>query len=251
MPAAPSRAIDLDALQREWNDMGASDPMWAVLTREDKRGNRWDAGEFFRLGVTEIEAVLAALVQRGLATRRGAGMRALDFGCGVGRLSQALAQHFGRVDGVDIAPAMIEAARRFNRHGERVTYHHNTAGDLARFADGTFDFVYSNMVLQHMPPALAQRYAAEFVRLLSPRGVAVFQCPSTLGWREAWETVKRSPLRPLYRAYRRARFGSSAIMDTFWVRVPAMTATLEQVGGHVIAVEHPGTGDTLYTVRRR
>ncbi len=48
--------------------------------------------------------------------------RALDFGCGVGRLTQALARHFNIVDGVDIAPSMIELANQFNRSGGRCRY---------------------------------------------------------------------------------------------------------------------------------
>ena len=57
--------------------------------------------------------------------------QALDFGCGVGRLTQALAEHFERVAGVDIAASMIARARQENRHGDRVRYVVNERSDLA------------------------------------------------------------------------------------------------------------------------
>jgi SAM-dependent methyltransferase len=104
--------------------------------------------------------------------------RALDFGCGPGRLTQAMAGHFERVDGVDIAPGMIECARALNQAGHRCTYHLNATGDLRLFADATFDFVYSNITLQHMEPRFSRCYIAEFTRVTRAGGVIVFQVPS-------------------------------------------------------------------------
>src|SRR4051812_46865197 len=89
--------------------------------------------------------------------------RALDFGCGVGRLTQALARHFTHVTGIDISEQMLDLARQYNRHGERVEYALNTRPDLSQWPDHTFDFVYSIITLQHMEPVYARRYIAEFV----------------------------------------------------------------------------------------
>ena len=107
--------------------------------------------------------------------------RALDFGCGIGRLTQAMAAHFRRCDGVDIARSMIDAANRYNRYADTCRYHLNTSGDLALFADGTFTFVFTVLVLQHMEPARAKRYVREFMRVLAPGGLLVFQLPSHRG----------------------------------------------------------------------
>lgn len=41
-----------------------------------------------------------------------AGARAIDFGCGIGRLTAAMAARGATVTGIDIAPAMIDEARR-------------------------------------------------------------------------------------------------------------------------------------------
>src|SRR2546423_3765771 len=102
--------MKLEALQRRWNAAGKGDPFWAVLSDPRKKGNRWQVEEFFRTGSDEIQSLIADVEALGLTMQR---RRALDFGCGPGRLSQALASYFDQVDGVDISPSMIELAGQF------------------------------------------------------------------------------------------------------------------------------------------
>jgi hypothetical protein len=82
------------------------------------------------------------------------------------------------VIGVDVSPTMIDLANRLNRHPEAAEYVLNYSDTLDRFASGTFDFVYSDIVLQHLSPEAAERYIVEFLRVLSSGGIAVFQLPS-------------------------------------------------------------------------
>lgn len=103
---------------------------------------------------------------------------ALDFGCGVGRLTQSLANIFTYVSGVDIAPSMIENANRYNERGACCNYLVNDKEDLTMFSDNSFDFIYSNIVLQHMEPRYSKKYLQEFIRILRMDGIAVFQIPS-------------------------------------------------------------------------
>lgn len=165
----------LGALKWHWERLGKRDPYWAVLTHPDTRGGGWDLEQFFRSGVDEIAAVLQQAEHLGLTVPL---TRALDFGCGVGRLTQAMAGHFGRCDGVDISASMLQVARRHDRHPDRCAYHVNTASDLSLFADASFTFVYSTLVLQHMEPRYAKGYVRELLRVLAPGGLLVFQVPS-------------------------------------------------------------------------
>jgi SAM-dependent methyltransferase len=167
--------VDLDELQRHWNEWGRRDPYFAIISRPDRRSNTWDIDEFLGTGVDEIDALLAWLHELGVAFSPG---RALDFGCGVGRLTQALARTFAECDGVDIAPSMIERAHEHNQFGARCRYHVNDRDDLALFDDGVFDLIYSDIVLQHIAPEFSARYVQEFTRVLAPGGVVVFQLPS-------------------------------------------------------------------------
>jgi predicted TPR repeat methyltransferase len=76
----------------------------------------WDLDEFFATGISDTRQVMGWVEETGCPAERGS---ALDFGCGVGRVTQALGDHFEHVTGVDIPPAMLELARQYNRHGER------------------------------------------------------------------------------------------------------------------------------------
>ena len=154
--------------------MGQRDPMQAILTRSDQ-ATRWDLKAFFESGRDEILAVMtdAARLVPGLPRRR-----ALDFGCGIGRLTSALAGHFDEVLGLDIADSMVETAREQHGHLPGCRFEVNLRADLQHLPTGQFDFVLAWIVLQHMPPALMKQYIAEFIRVLSPGGLLVFQVPA-------------------------------------------------------------------------
>lgn len=162
---------ETEVVRRAWNSLGHSDPMWAILTRpQDWR--RWDSDEFFRTGEAEIVAELAYIESLGVQLRHG---RVLDFGCGLGRLTQPLADRFDEAVGIDVAPSIIERARAANQRGSRCQFVLNERDDLAVFADGVFDCIFSLLVLQHMAPASADGYLREFIRVLKPGGVGYFR----------------------------------------------------------------------------
>jgi SAM-dependent methyltransferase len=166
-------AARLEHVRSNWNEFGRRNPISAIdsgLPTQD-----WDA--FFASGERVVSGLLDRVREAGMVPIRGA---ALDFGCGVGRLTQALAARFERTTGVDVAESMIDRARSFNRFPDRCEYVLNDSPDLSRFGNGSFDFVCSVLVLQHVGPTLAQRYVEELVRVLRPGGVAIFQLPSAL-----------------------------------------------------------------------
>lgn len=167
--------MSLDQLQEDWTRLGREDPLWAVYVAPGTKGGKWDVEAFFDLGRREVDRALAVLPGLGLAPGR---LRALDFGCGVGRLSQALALHVDEVLGLDIASTMLAKARELDRSGGRVQFVLNQEPDLALVPAASVDLVYSSLVLQHMPPELARGYLREFVRVLAPGGVAIFQVAS-------------------------------------------------------------------------
>lgn len=224
--------MDLDDLRANWDRFGRDDPRWAALTVPAKRHGSWDDDEFYDTGVAEVQAVLKRLddvVRRtGIhVTPDGDGGRALDFGCGVGRLTLALADRFERCDGVDIAPSMIEGARAFasgHPHGGRCSFH-LIEDDLSEFGDGSFDLVYSTHVLQHMEPHFARAYVAEFIRVLRPGGAVFFHIPTVAA------PVPAAPLPP------EGRRATVVIHDTpSEVRAGAtvpLRLTVTNTGGHV------------------
>jgi SAM-dependent methyltransferase len=224
--------MDLKELEKHWDALGKTDPLWAVLTDPNKRGGKWDPDEFFLAGQREISAVLNHIGARGYTLRKG---RALDFGCGVGRVTQALCNHFQECVGVDIAPSMIRLAEKYNRHGHKCRYHLNPSLNLELFRDATFDFVYSGLVLQHIEPSYSKTYMQEFFRVLAPGGCAVFQVPS--GPRIPFERIPDSAFRAqisVPQATFKTRLGSAMtlvarVQNSSPNRWPAHTA--EEGGG--------------------
>ncbi|HUH14868.1 MAG TPA: class I SAM-dependent methyltransferase [Gaiellaceae bacterium] len=205
--------MSLERHREDWERLAEADPLWAVLTARGRKGGGWDVDEFLATGEAEIAEVLARAEALGLPARRE---RALDFGCGAGRLTRALAARFPVAVGVDISTTMVEAARRLNEGVPGVEFRVNAASDLALFEDGSFDLVYSNRVLQHVPSAAEiERYLLEFLRVTRPGGLVVAGIPCRiplpwslqprrrvyallrrLGVSEAW-LLRRTPLTPM------------------------------------------------------
>ena len=118
-----------------------------------------------------------------------------------------------------------------NVEGTGVEFLLNERADLAAIASGTIDLVYSYIVLQHIKPRFAKRYIQEFIRVLSPGGVAVFQIPSgpdgsAVGW------LLRLIPRPLFDAYARTRYGPNRI-EMHAIPVRRVRALVREVGGEV------------------
>lgn len=224
--------MSLGELRDDWTRLGAEDPLWAVYVAPGVRGGRWDLDEFFALGAAEVGRALGELGRLGLAPGRGA---ALDFGCGVGRLSAALAGHFTEVTGVDIAPTMLAEARRLDRSGGRCRFVLNESDDLAFVPDGSVDLVYSSLVLQHMPPRLAERYLREFVRVLADDGVAVFQVAARPRMSFKGLVFRFAPW-PVIRWAQRRLLGYPAPMRMTGLRRSAVEKALAPTGARVVGV---------------
>lgn len=96
--------------------------------------------------------------------------RILDYGCGYGRLAGALAAHgFANVEGVDVAPRLIDRAR-----AEQPTAHFAVLDNPPRlpYAQGTLDVVLLFAVLTCIPTDAGQReLVAELHRVLRPGGL--------------------------------------------------------------------------------
>ena len=142
----------------DWNTLGETEPFFAVLTEERFLRNRMsdaDREAFFASGEADV-ARLFDLIP-GLAPKS-----ALDFGCGVGRLTRALAKRVERVVGVDAAPSMLRLAR------ENVP---NAAFSLT-IPDQRFDLVVSLIVFQHIPIRRGEELLGELLDHLEDGGAA-------------------------------------------------------------------------------
>ncbi len=246
--------VSLARHRRDWEDMAQVDPYWAVVSSADKRGGTWEAGELLRTGEGRVRSVVRRARRLGHPVEWRA---ALDFGCGIGRLTQALAPHFEECVGVDISEEMLAEARRLSEGLPSVRFVHNDRADLRPFPDGSFDLVYSHIVLQHVPDrTTVLSYVAEFVRVLAPGGLVAFQLPSRIAvrhrlqpHRRTWVALRRLGVSParLYRwRLQPIHMGSAPVAE--------VTAALEGAGGRVLDVDtnpiHGGNESSTYWVTR-
>lgn len=172
----------------DWETWGRTDPYFGVVSHERFRRATFEEhrAEFFRSGEREVAASLEQLERLFGPVRRG---RALDFGCGVGRLAIPLARGFDQAVGLDISPSMLaEAARNAAAAGvSNLTL--ARSDDQLSGAPGEFDLVYSYIVLQHIPVA---RGMALFERLLGKvRPGGSFSLHMTIGRGGAREALRR------------------------------------------------------------
>ena len=234
--------------EQDWNELAQLDPYWAILTSPGKRFGRWDSDEFFATGVAEADMVMVRADELGHPQER---RRALDFGCGLGRMTRALAGRFEACVGVDISENMVQGARELNADVEGASFVVNRADNLGRFPDQSFDFVYSTIVLQHVPDRHAiESYIAEFCRVLRPGGLAVFQLPShipvvyRLQWRRRLYLGLRRlgfDARFLYRRLRLLPIAMSYVPERDVVRV------VESFGARLVSMEAYSASGLLNT----
>jgi SAM-dependent methyltransferase len=205
--------VSLERHRQDWEHLAETDPLWAVLTRPGRKGGRWDVDEFFATGEAEIAHVLSVADALGRPEHRG---RALDFGCGVGRLTRALCARFEHTLGIDISAVMVDQARRLNEGLSGCDFRVNAAPDLTQLESASFDFVYSSIALQHIPTVREiEGYVTELLRVARPDGLVVFGLPHhipslwtiqprrrvyallrRLGVSEQW-MLRRTPLTPM------------------------------------------------------
>jgi len=161
--------------QDEWEKNARLDPLYAILSSPEARGGQWAQDRFFATGHMEIDLVFAELASLGALPARDG--RFLDFGCGVGRLSQALSLRFASGVGIDISARMIELAKAYGAQARSLDFVQNSSADLHLVPSGSISFVYSHIVLQHVSNDLQCSYISEFCRVLAPGGIAAFQIP--------------------------------------------------------------------------
>lgn len=246
----------MDRQRRDWNEIGDLDALWAILSDPSKRYGRWDVDDFLATGRAEISAVLKAGATWRLPERHG---RALDYGCGVGRLTRELGEHFDDALGVDISEAMISRARVMHADAPSVSFQILDSAGLAAFPDRQFDCIYSRIVLQHITdPRVAERTIREFGRILAVGGLLVFQVPSAITLRH------RLQLRPtLYRMLRsvaipeRLLYGRLGLHPIRMRALPEATVVdlLTAAGATILKIERSearatGVSDRTYWVTR-
>ncbi|MGB9605922.1 MAG: class I SAM-dependent methyltransferase, partial [Bryobacteraceae bacterium] len=174
-------------MREDWNRRAREDAKYYVAF--GRRGQ--DDEEFFASGL-ELAQGLERELKR-LPPGNPRARRALEIGCGLGRLMLPMARSFGEIHGVDVSDEMVRMAREKLAHIPHAHVHLTGGADLAAFADESFDFVYSYAVFQHIPSReVVFSYLREAHRVLKPGGIFRFQVnglPQREGDFDTWRGV--------------------------------------------------------------
>lgn len=238
----------LRELQRNWEGLAQSDPLWAICTDPSRRNGKWSRDEFFATGKDEMATVMTHLAS--LQLRPDVKAPALDFGCGVGRLTRAMADYFAECWGIDISPTMVRLAAEFNHDVPQCRFALNESGDLRKFQDGQFGFVYSSIVLQHIRAQYSKRYLSELVRVLKPGGILMvqvldrFQAGVVARWRQALGVRRR--LRKLT-----SRRNETHFIELHCIREDEVRRLVESAGAEVVDVRFTNSADPSFNGKLR
>ncbi len=152
-------------MRQDWDRRAQDDASYYVAF-----GRRRQSREEFFASAADVLRTLRAEFPR--LPDVPARLRALEIGCGPGRLLLPLSEDFLQVDGVDVSSGMIELARRNLAERPNAHAHVASGSDLAGFEDASIGFVYSYAVFQHIPAhEVVWSYLREAVRTLRPGGV--------------------------------------------------------------------------------
>jgi ubiquinone/menaquinone biosynthesis C-methylase UbiE len=198
-----------DAMRDFWDQRARENAMWYIHSELDYRHP--DPTEFWRSGARTL-ALTLDLFGVGLEREQ----RVLEIGCGVGRMTRAMAPQVRAVVGLDVAPEMIERGRLELADLENVELVVGNGRDLSQFGTASFDVCYSFIVFQHIPdPEITCSYIREMGRVLKPKGWALFQISesSKVHSRSTWE--RTSSLKA--RLAQRMRLRPSNCLNANWL----------------------------------
>src|SRR5579872_1435896 len=171
---------------------------WNARAREDASyyvafGRRQQNDADFLATATEVINILESELRRVPPPQRSM-WKALEIGCGPGRLMRPMSRHFAEIHGVDVSDEMIALARERLRDTPNAHLHLTDGATLPEFPDESFDFVYSYAVFQHVPSReVISTYLRETHRVMKTGGFARLQfngMPAREGAFDTWSGAR-------------------------------------------------------------
>jgi SAM-dependent methyltransferase len=155
-----------EQMRSDWNRRAREDAHFYVAF-----GRRSQDEQEFLDGAADVMGALETEFPR-LPVASPDARRALEIGCGPGRLMRPMSGHFGEIHGVDISDEMVRLACDQLKDIPHARVHVTPDSSLGMFADNSFDFVYSYIVFQHIPNRdVVLNYLSEARRVLKPGGI--------------------------------------------------------------------------------
>ena len=160
----------------EWERWGKEDPYYGVITKEKFRSKNLTPEvkhDFFESGYEHIARILRGCREH--IDGDFAPKKALDFGCGTGRLVIPLARIAESVVGIDVSESMLKECRKNcdEQHLTNVTL--VKSDDDLSGVEGKYDLIHSYIVFQHIPVYRGLHILAKLVEHLEVGGIGAIQ----------------------------------------------------------------------------
>jgi ubiquinone/menaquinone biosynthesis C-methylase UbiE len=158
--------MKLEANRRFWDAKAQENAYWYVSSYGPYDERNLD--DFWNSGPRIWNDLKAAL-----GYRPGPADVVVEIGCGVGRLTRAMAPEVGRIHALDLSTEML--ARAGELALANVSFHQADGQSLAGLPDDTADLVLAYCVFQHLPSEeVLGGYLKEMLRVARPGGVVAF-----------------------------------------------------------------------------
>lgn len=164
-----------DHTAQTWGKLGEEDAAWSVLS--DDRFKKSDANvpaSFYASGEPEVKQLFVALARNGITPPF---RKAVEYGCGIGRVSVPLSKHCDTLHAYDISKGHLAMAETHAQASEvdNIVFTQITTPD--QDIEQGYDLYYSFIVFQHNSPPIMKRLVRQAIEGLAPGGVAVFHLP--------------------------------------------------------------------------
>ncbi len=170
-------------MRRDWDDRAHADAFYYSTW---KVGHKWDPDEFFESGERDCQLFVDPIVKE-LGIKSGDSAM-LELGCGVGRMTKALARRFRYVHSTDVSPEMVSQARSLCPELDNVIWEVSNGFDLTSIPDGALDFCFTFLVFQHVPQKeIILHNVSEMLRVLRRGGGFLFQYNGETERRIGWK----------------------------------------------------------------
>lgn len=169
----------LSHIQHVWTKLGSEEPHWSVVSTSDFKANKIQDSitRFNDTGRAEARNAARMLARTGLQIPADA--IALEYGCGVGRVTRWLAESCQKVIGVDVSTNHLRLAQEYM---ETEAVKNVSFIQVTNFSDiealPAHDFLYSKIVLQHNPPPVIAKIFDCLLGRLTVGGIGIVQIPT-------------------------------------------------------------------------
>jgi SAM-dependent methyltransferase len=154
------------------------------------------------------------------------GAEVLDVGCGPGVILRAATAFDRRTKGtgLDLSPIRVQQAQERNSGNRRLQFYQGDVQQM-QFESGTFDIVYSRMLLQYVRDK--EKAVGEMVRVCKPGGTLLLQdLDGQLVWHYPEDALMQQTVKRVLNSLERSGFDPFVGRKLFWL---ARNAGLDNV----------------------